>query len=99
MLGKQPAGAHTTPVSHTGYLHVPSTFVFTALDSAMKPEFQKYAVERARSAGHARLAAGEAVMVPFNGPLGEFTMKTGHAPMLVRPEELAGILSRAAGRL
>ena len=96
MLGKHAAGANTSPVSHVGYEHVPSTYIFTTLDRALEPQYQKFAVERARSRVRERIATGEALTEPFSGAVGESSMETGHSVMIVRPVELAGILSRIA---
>ena len=96
MLGKHPLDANLTPVKHIGYDHVPSTYIMTTLDRAIVHDYQKWAIERLQSRAHERVAAGETVTVPFTGPLGEFSIESGHSPMVAKPEELAGILGRIA---
>lgn len=96
-LGKHPVGASLSSVSYIGYEHIPSTYINATLDRIVKPEYQKWAVERARSHVRERVQAGEAALTePFTGPLGVFSIETGHSPMVAKPDELAGILKKVA---
>lgn len=96
VLGTHPLGASISRVSHSGHEHVPSTYILTTLDRPVELRYQKLIVERVRSRARERIAAGEALTEPFSGELGEFSMETGHSPMIVRPAELVGILGRVA---
>lgn len=69
-------------LTYPGYLHIPTTYVFTEEDKIITPENQQGMIDAAEKNG-----------AKFN----IVKLKTGHVPMLSEPRKVVNILVQAAG--
>ena len=89
-LGAMPTATYNSYLSHYGWEHVPSTYVYANLDPIIPPPVQEFIVNTTRN--RAALSTSKASVTPFSGPLGTFSVEAGHSLMLSKTEEVAEIL-------
>lgn len=93
-LGSMPVAALTSYLSHFGWEHIPTTYVYATLDPVLSLTAQEFIVNTTRN--RAATGGSKASASPFSGPLGTFSVEAGHMLMLSKTEEVAGILRRVA---